>query len=262
MAKKQESATVNNSEARGSKDEHEFLAKYDVNKYERPSVTTDVVIFTVRDNDLKVLLVQRRDYPYKDMWAIPGGFVNMSESLEAGARRELEEETGVQDVYMEQLYTFGDPGRDPRTRVITVAYFALVEARQVRPLRAGSDAQDANWFSVYDLPPLAFDHAKVLDYALTRLRYKLEYTNVAFQLLPELFTLTELQRIYEIVFNRPLDKRNFRKKLPIRTLEQTPDPDKGYMIEETDEFKMEGSHRPARLHRFIDRVDRVVRGFI
>lgn len=249
-------------EVENNQSEHEFLAKYDVSKYERPSVTADVVIFTVRDNDLKVLLVQRRDYPYKDMWAIPGGFINMQESLETAARRELEEETGVKDVYMEQLYTFGDPERDPRTRVITVAYFALVDAHQVRYVKAGSDARAAEWFSMYDLPPLAFDHAKILDYALTRLRYKLEYTNVAFQLLPDLFTLTELQRIYEIVFNRPLDKRNFRKKLPIRELDRQPDPDRVYMIEETDQFKMEGSHRPARLHRFIDRVDRIVRGFI
>ncbi|NWJ98070.1 MAG: NUDIX hydrolase [Chloroflexi bacterium] len=243
-------------------EEREFLAKYDASRYERPSVTTDVVIFTIQEQDLQVLLVQRGDHPYKNMWAIPGGFVNIQESLEAGARRELEEETGVQDVYMEQLYTFGEPSRDPRTRVITVAYFALVEARQVRTLRAGSDARAAGWFSVYRLPPLAFDHANILDYALTRLRYKLEYTNVAFQLLPELFTLTELQRVYEIVFNRPLDKRNFRKKLNIRELDQAPEPDKVYMIEETSEFKMEGSHRPARLHRFIDRVDRIIRGFI
>lgn len=243
-------------------DEREFLSKYDVTKYERPSVTVDVVIFTIRENDLKVLLVQRRDHPFKDKWAIPGGFVNMDESLEVGARRELEEETGVQDVYMEQLYTFGDPDRDPRTRVITVTYFALVEARQVRPLKAGSDAKAAEWFSVYNLPELAFDHAKILDYALTRLRYKLEYTNVAFQLLPELFTLTELQRVYEIIFNRPLDKRNFRKKLSIRELDQPDDPHRVYMLEETNEFKMEGSHRPARLHRFIDRYDRIIRGFI
>lgn len=248
--------------ARAGSEEQQFLIKYDVSQYERPSVTVDMIIFTVKDNDLKVLLVQRRDHPFKDNWAVPGGFVGISESLEAAAWRELEEETGVQEVYMEQLYTFGDPERDPRTRVITVAYFALVEARQVRTLRAGSDAKAAAWFSMYDLPKLAFDHHQILEYALTRLRYKLEYTNVAFQLLPELFTLTELQRVYEIVFNRSLDKRNFRKKLNIRELDHSPTPDKVYMLEETSEFKMEGSHRPARLHRFIDRVDRIVRGFI
>jgi 8-oxo-dGTP diphosphatase len=262
MTEKQPEMVTPPGSTRYEQEEREFLAKYDPSKYDRPSVTVDVVIFTVRENDLKVLLVQRREHPYKDKWAIPGGFINMNESLEIAARRELEEETGVKDVYIEQLYTFGDPERDPRTRVITVTYFALVEARQVKPPRAGSDAKAAGWFSMYDLPSLAFDHAKILDYALTRLRYKLEYTNVAFQLLPELFTLTELQKVYEIIFNRQLDKRNFRKKLSIRELEQPADPDGNYMIEETNEFKMEGSHRPARLHRFIDRYDRIIRGFI
>ncbi len=244
------------------KNEQEFLAKYNASEYNRPSVTVDTVIFTVKEGDLQVLLVQRLKHPFKDKWAIPGGFMGINESLEAAARRELEEETGVQEVYLEQLYTFGDPGRDPRTRVITVVYFALVEARQVRPLKAGSDAKEARWFSMYGLPLLAFNHAQILEYALTRLRYKLEYTNVAFQLLPELFTLTELQRVYEITLGRPLDKRNFRKKLNIREIDHPLDQAKVYMLEETTEFKMEGSHRPARLHRFVDRVDRVIRGFI
>ncbi len=232
-----------------------FLASYDASKYERPSITVDMVIFTIRAGDLKVLLIQRGGHPYQGMWAIPGGFVKMDESLEDGAKRELQEETAVQDVYMEQLYTFGDPGRDPRTRVISVAYFALVEANQVKTIQAGSDAQQAEWFSMYALPPLAFDHAKILDYALTRLRYKLEYTNVAFALLPATFTLTELQHIYEIILHKALDKRNFRKKILAMEMDERP------MLEETSETKMEGSHRPARLYRFLDRIDRIVRGF-
>lgn len=236
-------------------DEQEFLTSYDVSKYERPSVTVDMVIFTVQQGDLKVLLVQRGGHPYKGMWAIPGGFIKMDESLEMAAERELEEETAVTNVYMEQLYTFGNPNRDPRTRVISVVYFALVEAHQIKEVKAGSDAQKAGWFSMYDLPALAFDHAKILDYALTRLRYKLEYTNVAFALLPDKFTLTELQRVYEIILHKPLDKRNFRKKILGMEMDERP------MLEETNETKMEGSHRPARLYRFIDRVDRIIRGF-
>src|SRR5213082_1866674 len=144
---------------------------YDVNKYERPSVTVDVVMMSLRQRDLQVLLVKRRSWPYEGMWAIPGGFVNMDESLEKAAKRELQEETGVQDVYLEQLYTFGDPGRDPRTRVITVVYFALLDSERLQ-VKAADDAADVCWFSVYDLPSLAFDHDKIIHYALSRLRGK------------------------------------------------------------------------------------------
>ena len=211
---------------------------YDASKYDRPSVTVDVVILSLRQKDLQVLLVKRRSWPYEGMWAIPGGFVNMDESLETAAKRELQEETGVQDVYLEQLYTFGDPGRDPRTRVITVVYFALLDSERLQ-VRAASDAGDVGWFSVYGLPPLAFDHEKILEYALNRLRGKLEYTTIAFSLLPEQFTLRELQRVYEIILHRKLDKRNFRKKTTATGI-----------LEDTGAKKMEGTHRPARLYRF------------
>ncbi|MEM4724984.1 MAG: NUDIX domain-containing protein, partial [Candidatus Hadarchaeum sp.] len=157
-------------------------------------------------------MIRRRHPPYQGMWAIPGGFVEADESLDAAARRELAEETGVTDVYLEQLYTFGDPDRDPRKRVISVTYFALIPSGEVS-LRAGDDATDARWFPVNDLPPLAFDHAAILDYALLRLRYKLEYSHVGFRLLPEEFTLTELQTAYEKVLGERLDKRNFRRKI-------------------------------------------------
>jgi len=205
--------------------------------YPRPSVTVDVIIFTLRDNDLQALLVKRGHPPFEGMWAIPGGFVGIDESLEEAALRELEEETGVRDVYLEQLYTFGNPGRDPRGRVITVAYFALVPADAVQ-LRSGDDAAETRWWSVYDLPPLAFDHADILAYALKRLRYKLEYTAVGFELLPEVFTLSELQAAYEIILGEKLDKRNFRRKII-----------SAGVIEETGEYRV-GEGRPAKLYRF------------
>jgi len=204
-------------------------------RFPHPSVTVDVAIFTLRDDDLQVLLVKRKAAPYAGRWAIPGGFVRMDEPLEAAARRELEE-SGVRDVYMEQLYTFGDPKRDPRERVITVVYFALVPAPLA--VRAGGDAADACWWSMYDLPALAFDHADILDYALTRLRYKLEYTAVGFHLLPETFTLSELQKAYEVVLGAGLDKRNFRRKIL-----------DAQVIEETGEYRT-GEGRPAMLYRY------------
>jgi 8-oxo-dGTP diphosphatase len=211
---------------------------YDVSKYERPSVTVDVLMMSLRQRDLQMLLIKRRAWPFEGMWAIPGGFVMMNESLEAAAKRELQEETGVQDVYLEQLYTFGDPDRDPRTRVITVVYFALLDSERLQ-VHAASDATDVGWFSVYDLPSLAFDHQMIVEYALNRLRNKLDYTTIAFNLLPEQFTLRELQRVHEIILHKRLDKRNFRKKILSTNI-----------LEDTGEKKMEGTHRPARLYRF------------
>jgi len=220
-------------------DTPETAATYDVSKYERPSVTVDVVIFSILDDELKVLLIKRKAWPCEGMWAIPGGFVQMDESLEEAAYRELAEETNVtrEQVYLEQLYTFGDPQRDPRTRVITVAYFALVGADKLHP-RAADDAQEVGWFSVYNLPSLAFDHAQILDYALIRLRYKLEYSAVGFQVLPEKFTLRELQDAYEIILGAKLDKGNFRSKLR-----------KTQVVEPVAGFRDTGG-RPARLYRF------------
>jgi 8-oxo-dGTP diphosphatase len=207
-------------------------------KYHYPAISVDVVIFTLRADDLQVLLIQRKHSPFEGRWAIPGGFVKADESLETAARRELEEETGVHDVYLEQLYTFGDPGRDPRGRVITVAYLALVPAPLA--LAAGSDASDARWWSVSKLPKLAFDHGKILQYALRRLRYKLEYTAVGFQFLPPSFTLTEIQTAYQTVLGEPLDKRNFRRRI----LEAG-------ILEETGVLSNSGG-RPAKLYRFRD----------
>jgi len=177
-------------------------------------VTVDIVIFTLREGSLQVLLVKRGVPPFEGQYAIPGGFIRGDESLEEAALRELHEETGVRDVFLEQLYTFGDPKRDPRGRVITVAYYALIASDKLS-LVAGADAAEAQWFPASGVPTLAFDHKSILDYALERLGNKLEYTTVGFQLLPKEFTLGELQAVYEAILARPLDKRNFRRKLAL-----------------------------------------------
>ena len=220
---------------------------YDVSKFERPSVTVDIVIFTVHENDLKVLLVKRKVWPFEGYWALPGGFVKMNESLDDAAKRELVEETAVKDVYLEQLYTFGEPKRDPRTRVITVSYFALINMGDAKNLKASTDVSDVKWFSVYGLPKLAFDHKDIISYSLKRLRWKLEYTTIGFKLLPGEFTLTQLQGIYEIIFNKKFDKRNFRKKIISLGL-----------IEATKEITQNVSHRPAKLYSFKKKVGDIV----
>ena len=206
--------------------------------YPQPSVTVDLVIFTIAEDDLKVLLIRRGQEPFKGRWALPGGFVDIEESLERAAARELQEEVGVTNVYLEQLYTFGDPKRDPRGRVISVSYFALVDAEHQR-IVAASDAAEAQWHSVFDTPKLAFDHAKILDYAVWRLRNKIEWTTVGYELLPKKFTLSELQRVYEIILQRPVDKRNFRKKIMAQ----------GQVVE-LNETRTDVAHRPARLYCF------------
>lgn len=216
----------------------ESAKTYDLAKYEKPSVTVDIIIFTVESNDLKVLLIKRKSWPFKGMWAIPGGFVGMEEDLEGAAKRELMEETGVKEVYLAQLATFGEPRRDPRTRVITVAYYALISSDHLK-LEATTDAADVRWFSVDNIPKLAFDHNTILESALQRIRNKIEYTNIAFQLLPGKFTLTELQKVYEIILGKRLDKRNFRKKVKETGI-----------ITPLKETRMEGAHRPAQLFSF------------
>ena len=212
---------------------------YNASAYDHPSVTADIVLFTILDSVLKVLLIKRKHWPHEGAWALPGGFVNINEDLEDAAYRELKEETNVDRdaVYLEQLYTFGQPNRDPRTRVITIAYFALVGADKLDP-KAADDAADVGWFSAYEPPALAFDHAEILDYAITRLRYKLEYSAVGFQLLPEKFTLRELQEAYEIILGEKLDKGNFRSKLR-----------KTDVVEKTTTYRETGG-RPALLYQF------------
>jgi 8-oxo-dGTP diphosphatase len=203
------------------------------------SVTVDLVIFTVRGDALQVLLVRRGIPPFRGHWALPGGFVLERETLEDAARRELREETGLRDVYLEQLYTFGDPDRDPRGRTVTVAYYALAPEA---PVRASTDAAEAAWFPASKPPPLAFDHAEILKSGLRRLRAKVGYSTVGFELLPSAFTLTELQKLYETILERPLDKRNFRRKMLSLGL-----------LEPRRERRARGAHRPARLYSFRPR---------
>lgn len=205
-------------------------------QYPRAALTVDCVVFGFDGGALQVLLIRRGLPPFKDKWALPGGFVRVEETLDAAARRELDEETGLQEVFLEQLYTFGSVKRDPRERVVSVAYFALVTPATVI---ASTDAAEAKWFPVGDIPPLAFDHADILATALTRLRGKLTYQPVGFELLPPKFTLTQLQRLYESVLGQELDKRNFRKKVLSFDL-----------LVPLKEKHQEGPHRPAQLFRF------------
>jgi 8-oxo-dGTP diphosphatase len=211
--------------------------------YPHPAVTVDIVVVTIHDNALKVLLIRRAQEPYAGMWALPGGFVEIDESLRRAAWRELREETGVRASFLEQLGAFGHPDRDPRERVITVVYYALVPHGRLQ-VQAGSDAAEARLFDLEALPELAFDHAKILRRARSRLREKIEEPVIALQLVPETFTLTELQRVHELVLARGLDKRNFRKKMLALDV-----------IEATGETKQAGPHRPARLYRVKDPAD-------
>jgi 8-oxo-dGTP diphosphatase len=206
---------------------------------QRPLVTVDVAIFTLRDNELQVLLVRRKKPPCLDMWAIPGGKIRCNENLETAAQRTLAEQTGLSEVYLEQLFTFGEPARLPHDRVITVAYYAVVPASKVVPC-ATQSSERVRWWPLVDLPPLAFDHAAILEYAITRLRYKLEYTAVGFELLPDRFTLSELQTAYEIVLGETLDKRNFRRKIL-----------SAGVIEFSGDHRS-GEGRPARLYQYRD----------
>lgn len=202
-----------------------------------PAVTVDIVVFTIRNNQLKLLLIRRAYSPYKGKWALPGGFVNVNESLDRAAERELQEETGVTDVFLEQLYTFGEPKRDPRERVITVAYYALIPSEKIQ-LMAATDAEAVGWFGMDEMPKLAFDHSKIVQLAHERLVAKLDYSTLAFKFLPESFTLHELQNIYEIINQETIDKRNFRKWfLGLGQIEETGKKSKG------------GAHRPAKLYR-------------
>ena len=207
-------------------------------EYPRPALTVDCVVFGFDEGELKVLLIQRGLEPFKGQWALPGGFVRVEETVEEAARRELEEEAGLKNVFLEQLYTFGEVERDPRERVVSVAYYALVKLSDHRA-KAATDAAEAEWFLISKVPKLAFDHEKILGTALERIKGKVRYEPIGFELLPETFTLSHLQHLYETILGTNLDKRNFRKKvlsfgllLPLK------------------EKQLTGRHRPAQLFRF------------
>lgn len=210
----------------------------------RAALTVDAVVFGLDDADLKVLLIQRGQEPFVGRWALPGGFVYVDETLDQAVRRELQEETGLAKVFLEQLYTVGGLDRDPRERVVTVAYYALVRMSDHR-VQAATDASNAAWFAMDDLPRLAFDHEAIIEQGLKRLQGKVRYQPIGFELLPPKFSLTHLQRMYEIILERPLDKRNFRKK--VLSLD---------ILEELDEVEQDVAHRAARLYRFDEKAYR------
>ena len=204
------------------------------------AIAVDVVLFTIQGRTLKVLLVKRERLPARGAWSLPGGVVGPDESVDDAALRELQEETNIGNIYLEQLYTFGEPTRDPRDRIVTVAYYALVNWQRFQ-LKVRQRVSEANWFPVKRLPSLVLDHQRIADYALERLRNKINYTTVGFQSLPRQFTLTELQSSYEVILSKRLDKRNFRRKmLQLGILKGTRD------------FKANGRQRPARLYTFTE----------
>ena len=207
-------------------------------EYPRPALAVDCVVFGLDAAGLQVLLIQRALDPYRGHWALPGGFVREEESVDEAARRELREETGLRDVFLEQLYTFGAPKRDPRGRVVSVAHYALVRLGDHRA-KAATDAKSASWHPVRGAPKLAFDHDEILAMALVRLQTKVRYVPLGFELLPPKFTLSQLQKLYETILERPFDKRNFRKKILDMDL-----------LIETDESEQGVPYRPARLYRF------------
>ncbi|WP_323035504.1 NUDIX hydrolase [Pararhodobacter sp.] len=212
--------------------------------FPRPSVTTDILVFSIRDGVLEVLLIERKYDPFKAAFAIPGGFVQMDEDLHTGALRELEEETGLTGIPIRQLGAYGAPERDPRGRVITIAFIALVPSDDLIA-RGGSDAQDARWFPVDALPPLAFDHAQIVADGRARLASDVtpsiqDRALVAFDFLPAKFTLSQAQEVFEILRGEAMDKRNFRKWLT-----------NAWSIEDTGEKSTGGRHRPAALFRLI-----------
>ena len=207
-------------------------------KYPRAAVTLDCVVFGLDDTALQVLLIERDLKPFQGYWALPGGFLRLDEELEAGARSELVEATGLTLPFLEQLCTVGALGRDPRERVITVAYFALVNIRD-HAIRVATDAREAAWFSVDELPTLAFDHATIVATARQRLRGKLSYCPIGFELLPPRFPLSQLQQVYETILERPLDRRSFRRKILSF----------GFVVE-TEAVQQDVAHRAARLYTF------------
>lgn len=240
---------------RPTPEEQEFLAAYDASQFPHPSVSVDVAVLTVDADRLRAVLVQRAEHPDRDRWSLPGGFVRMDESLDDAAARVLETKAGLGGIFLEQLYTFGEPRRDPRTRVITVAYYALVDAGRLQRDRVelpgvGLATLQVPWKgerggAVHALDegeqriPLAFDHADILGVVVQRLRGKLDYAPIGFELLPRRFTLRQLQSIHETILDRRLNKDSFRRRMLASGL-----------IAATGEREQDVGHRPAELYRF------------
>lgn len=207
-------------------------------EFPRPALSVDCVVFGIDEGDLKLMLIKRKLAPFKNKWALPGGFVRMDETTDHAARRELEEESGLKNIYLEQLYTFSKIDRDPRQRVVSICHYALVRLKNYE-VHASTDASDAAWFSIDDLPSLAFDHQHMVDLALDRLKGKLRYKPIGFELLPELFTLSQLQHVYEVILGKNFDKRNFRRRVL-----------KTGLIVESGEVQKDVAHRAAQLFKF------------
>lgn len=204
-------------------------------------LAVDAIVFGYsREDGISVLLIQRKYEPFKNSWAIPGGFVQENESLEEAAERELQEETGITVNYLEQLYTFGEPARDPRQRIVSVAYFGLVKTSQYQELKASTDAENAKWFSIKKIPPLAFDHKKILNVAIGRLRAKVRYQPIGFELLDKKFPFSDLEKLYAALLDKEINRRNFSKKILSFGI-----------LEDTGEvYKQEGKGRPSNMYRF------------
>lgn len=219
--------------------EKEFLNSYNKNEYEKPSVAVDLLVFTVKDDRLKIVLVRRNEHPFKDMLSLPGVFVGINETLDEAAARGAREEAGLADIYFEQLYTWGDIDRDPRMRIISVSYLSLTPSEKLT-LSAGSRTSSAELYDVEELlasdEELAFDHRKIIEYGRERIRNKTEYSRIAFEFLPKEFTLPQLQRVYEILLGKPLYKANFRRRV-------------APLIEETERMTSGDAHRPSRIYR-------------
>ena len=214
--------------------------------YKYVVIAADVVIFSIIEGQLKVLLIKMKKHPYTDYWAVPGGLVHPEESLDDSAARILYTKAGLSNVYLEQLYTFGEVNRDPFGRVVSVAFFALIPSTGLH-LKTTKEYADIDWFPVSHLPKLAYDHKHIVKSAIQRLQSKLSYTNIIYGLLPNEFTLGELQNIYEIILDRKLDKRNFRKKILSLKL-----------VKKLNRKKSTGPNRPAELYCFVKKTPEIV----
>jgi 8-oxo-dGTP diphosphatase len=215
-------------------------------KYKFAVMAVDVVIFTIKEGKLMALLIQMKKKPFAGMWAAPGGLIKGAESLDNAAKRLLLEKAGVKNVYLEQLYAFGEPNRDPFGRVVSVAYFALIPSRGII-LKTTKDYADVRWFPVKKLPKMAYDHKQIVETATKRLQAKLGYTNIVYSLLPKEFVLTEMQKTYEIILGKKMDKRNFRKKIFSLKL-----------VKKTAKKQQGEANRPANLYKFVDRKPKIV----